>query len=399
VIPARSHAADDDRSQNISRHALIAALHPCADRFERWVRDNEGAIDWRWLLERAQAHKVAALLAARLDGCELFPLVDPDVQPQLREARRHAAENNDTAQRTLEEVAEVLTRADVPFLLVKGLALTERVYHAPDLRSFEDLDLLVPAAAVAPAEAAARSLGYRLGQVRQLLGGTPREGEEGAAEAATRRFYERFHYELPFVPDARSERLPIDVHWRLAPASHLRATEDELWQQTEEVALAGLPVRTLNPAATLIHLAVHAVTCSLAGFKLLPLCDVAWALHRFADDYGDVWKLAGAWRAEAQLAAVLLIVERVLGTPVPESLRGARPALPWRPGFGHVATESFLVDHRGTSDLPGSRRRRAELSWNLAMRCLRYNVTRSLGVRLARLQWRVNRSRKLKAES
>lgn len=399
MIPARSRAADDNRSRDVSRHALIAALNPIPDAFERWVRDNAPAIDWRWLLERAQAHKVAALLAARVEECGLLSLVDPDTQPQLGEARRHAAEKNDAAQGTLKEIAELLARARVPFVLVKGLALTERVYRAADLRSFEDLDLLVPAAAMAPAEVAVRSLGYRLGQVRQLLGGEPRDAARSAAETVTRRFYERYHYELPFVPAARDPRLPIDVHWRLAPASHLSATEEELWKQTEATVLAGTPVRTLNRAATLIHLAVHAVTCSLAGFKLLPLCDVAWALHRFGDEYDGAWDLACAWRAEAQLAAVLLLVERILGTPLPESLRPARSALRWRPGVRHVATESFLVDHRGATGLAAWQRPRAELSWNLAMRCLGYNVTRSFGAHLARLEWKVNRSRKLQVES
>jgi hypothetical protein len=389
VTPAPRHAGTASRS--VTRQALIAALNPDGSAFERCLARHRDLIDWPWLLERAKTHKVAALVAARVEGSDLAAQLDPDIRRRLQGARQVARRNAQQALYTLREISPLLDRAGVPFAVLKGVVLAEQVYQALDLRSFVDTDLVVPPAAVAPAEAVLRSLGYRLGQIRPLLGRLPDGASElRAAEVVTRWFYERFHYELPLVPEDGDERMAVDLHWRIAPSSHLRATVEQLWQQAEEAVIAGQKIRTLNRPATLIHLAVHAATCSLPGFKLLPLCDIAWALSRFRDGYEHVWELARAWRAQAQLAAVLHVVEQVLHVPLPETLLRSRPPLAWRPGFAHVATAEFLVDHR-RADLPAWQHARAELEWNLAMRCLRHNVVRNMGVRLARLQWHLRR--------
>ena len=45
----------------------------------------------------------------------------------------------------------------------------------------------------------------------------------------------------------------------------------------------GIEVTTLDPEATLIHLAVHALEAWFHGFKLLHLYDVAWTIARWRD--------------------------------------------------------------------------------------------------------------------
>lgn len=389
MAPSPRHAGTASRS--VTRQALIAALNPDGKAFQRCLARHGDLIDWPWLLERATTHKVAALVAARVEESDLAAQIHPDIRRRLQDARQVARRNARQALYTLREISPLLDHAGVPFAVLKGVVLAEQVYQALDLRSFVDTDLVVPPDAVAPAEAVLRSLDYRLGQIRPLLGRLPKGASElQAAEVVTRWFYERFHYELPLVPEEESERMAVDLHWRIAPSSHLRATAEQLWRQTEETVIAGQKIRTLNRPATLVHLAVHAATCSLPGFKLLPLCDIAWALSRFGDGYEHVWVLARAWQAQAQLAAVLHLVERVLDVPLPETLLRSRPPLSWRPGFAHVATVEFLVDHR-RADLPAWQHARAELEWNFAMRCLRHNVVRNMGVRLARLQWHLRR--------
>jgi Uncharacterised nucleotidyltransferase len=378
----------------LSRHAFVAALRPGGGDLAHVVERHGARIDWRWIVERAAAHKVAALLAARMDACGVTPQLADDLRAQLRAIPDAAAASAGAAQQTLHELAELYERAAIPFLVIKGSVLAERVYGDPHLRPFEDVDVVVRPEDVGRAEQVLRSLGYRLGRIRRLLATAPHgEAEAQLAEAVTRRFYERFHHEIPFVPARGDQRLPVDLHWRVAPAVVLNIGTEELWARTASVPVAGVRITTLDAEATLLHLAVHATTCSLAGFKLLPLCDVAWVVTQ-CGGYRDLWELAAAWRVRAHLETVLDTVERGLGVSIPASVRAARPR---RHEAGaavrRVARDAFLIDYRGNTEVPRLQRAWAEILWNVAMGCLRYNVARSLRVRLSRLRWRLLRWR------
>jgi hypothetical protein len=245
---------------------------------------------------------------------------------------------------------------------------------------------------VGPAERLLRALGYQLGQVEELLG-TPPKGptESPAAEALTRRFYERFHYELPFDAPRGGALLPVDLHWHVAPASQWTVSVEQLWAQTLPVVIGDIQLITLNPPATLIHLAVHATTCALAGFRLLHLCDVAWAATRWSEHADGLWALAETWGVAAHLGAVLDTVDRGLGVPIPAAIRRRRSS--FRPALSLVATEAFLVDSHQEPEESTLQRLWAEVAWNVAMRCLRWNVTRAVRVRLVRARWRLFRWR------
>lgn len=395
-----SHSLQDPAGRELSRRALVLSLHPDSSAFRRWVGLHASAIDWPWVLRRAQAHKVAALLAARVEECGLMTSLDADVGKRLREVRQEARARGQVAHRTLQRLAELFGDAGIPFFVIKGSVLAEHVYGDASLRRFADVDLVTEREMLGQAEALLRSLGYRFGQVEELLAASPKDRiESQAAEALTRRFYERFQYELPFdAPRGGDPRggglLPVDLHWQVAPAFRLKVGAQQLWEQTVPVVVAGTRITTFNPAATLLHLAVHASTCALAGFRLLHLCDVAWAATRWNDQADGLWALAETWGVTTHLGDVLETVERGLGIPIPSPLRrGARRQTLLRPSLRQVATEAFLVEAGRDSDWSTLRRVWAEVVWNVAMGCLRWNVMRSVRTRLARLQWAVWRWR------
>ena len=132
-------AARGPRPGTGSLPALAAAL---ADR-----------LDWNWILDRARSHKVAALLATRLDYLE-DGFLPNRVRDTVGTVRREARERATWAQRTLQQVARALAARSVPFLVLKGSVLAERVYGDPALRPFHDVDLAVPVPRLDEAEAA-----------------------------------------------------------------------------------------------------------------------------------------------------------------------------------------------------------------------------------------------------
>ena len=379
-----------------SRAALIAALRPDHGQFVEIVRTQAERIDWPWVLERASAHKVVALLAARVEQCGLTGAIGEAVAVRLERVREDVRQRADRAQATLRELSESCTHAGIAFMVVKGSVLSETVYRDPSARRFFDVDIVVRPEMVSRAEAVLRSLGYQLGQVDKLLAIRPHgEAEARLAEAETHRFYRRFEYELPFVPLTAASRLAIDLHWHVARRSRVRISADDLWQYTAPVLVAGIQVTTLTPPATLIHLAIHASTCAFAGFRLLHLCDLAWAATRLSAQCQDLWTVAEQWGASAHLDSVLEMTERTLGIALPIELRRGdrQPRHMARPGFQWVARDTFLVDNAASAGNSLWRRAWMEMLWSSAMRCLTDNLLRSLRVRWTRLRWQWQRRR------
>jgi len=382
--------AEEQESRRISRALLIAALHPDSRVFAQLAEDAGRRVDWSWVFECAAAHKVAALLAARVEGCGAVAPIDDVTAARLRKFRDEARARAVVALDTLREVGAHFDEAGLPFLVVKGSVLAEHVYHDAAARRFFDVDVVVHPEMIEPAEALLRSMGYELGQVDKLIGVRP-TGQAAArmAESMTHAFYRRYEYELPFVTRAAASRLAVDLHWHIAPRDRVRISAEDIWQFTAPVRVGDSQLRTLTPSATLIHLAVHATTCSFAGFRLLHLCDVAWAATQFGEQCDDLWAVAEAWGVASHLDRVMDMTARVLGVPLPPLVR--RTIAPGRRLLHRelrmVVRNGFLVDAAAAGSLAPWRRAWREVVWSIAMRCLGRNLMRSWRVRGVRLRW------------
>lgn len=365
-----------------SRRALLLALHPDPARFGDWVRAHGEDLDWAWIVRIAGPHKVAALLAARVEACGGGELVGAAIAAQLADIRRDAAARAEVAEHTLARLADVFAAASIPFFVVKGSLLAHQVYGDARLRRFADVDIVVHHADVARTEAALTGLGYRPGGIEEILSPAPPPStpERAHALALTRRFNARQLLAFSWYPPNGHTLFPVDLHWHVAPA-RLRVSEAALWAETATARLGATDLLTFNRAAALIHLAVHATTSLFSGFRLMHLCDVGWAAHAFAADEAALWQLAERWRVRPHLLRVFALVEQVLEIEMP-SPSGAR-----RRGIRGVATGArFLIDAPSSKAWSLRRRLWPELKWGVAMRSMRRNVTITAAVAWARLR-------------
>lgn len=365
------------------RLPLLLSLRPDGSEFARWVQAHGAAADWGWLLRRAEQHKVAALLAERLAGCDL----DRAVLRRLAIIRLEATRRAAAAERTLARLGEAFAAAALPFFVVKGSVLAHQIYGDPRRRRFADVDVVVHRADVAQAERTLRALGHRPGGFAAIVAARPRTAtQRHLASGLTRRFEARHLGAFTWQAPAGGGLLSVDLHWQLSP-DRLPRDEDRLWQQTVPLTVAGTPVLTLGPAATVLHLAAHATTCLLNGFRLLHLADVGWAAHHFAAHSAAVWALAEQWRLTSHLATVFALVEERLGIAVPMADSGPRRRAP------ALVSEAMLVEVPDLAALPAYRRIGPELSWAIGMRCLRRSVRISTAAAIARLRFRLHRRR------
>jgi hypothetical protein len=119
-----------------------------------------GAIDWQRLTALIAQNSVAPLVASRLLDPECRAPLPAAVARQLTLAREATALRNQHLAACLHRIVEILGREKIPVLAIKGPVAAAAAYHDLSLRSFGDLDVLIPRADVTRAVGALAGLGY-----------------------------------------------------------------------------------------------------------------------------------------------------------------------------------------------------------------------------------------------
>jgi hypothetical protein len=236
---------------------------------------------------------------------------DPAAAALSQEARR-AALQHARALADLRAVAAVLEPLGVVPTVVKGPALAELVYRQPGQRSYDDLDVLVAPAELGTALAALEEAGFVLldrnwPEMRRLLVGQVRLRTPSGGV--------------------------LDLHWHLINEVRLRSFFDlarSRWLSGLTAAeIGGVPVTVLDPASTLVHVALHAALSG--GHRLVWLQDLAELAADPDLDWNAVTALAATTRTGLPVGVMLARSRRVLDVPVPiQVLRQLVPAPGWR---------------------------------------------------------------------
>ena len=209
---------------------------------------------------------------------------------------------------TLRRVRECLLGAGVPFLVVKGPVLAALAYSSPRLRSYRDLDLIVPRSRFADALQAFESEGANV------------------IDPNWRYLFDEVAGEVELTTG-------VDLHWHfLFSESVRRATKvrmEEIFERARRATVGGMEILTPDAPDTLIHLALHA--CKEGGDRLIWLKDIEQAVLNDKPPWRDVVDRALDWRVNLFVGAILLRARRVLHAPVPDEVLGALiPNRPWR---------------------------------------------------------------------
>lgn len=312
----------------LARQLLLASLDPNGDLFSSLSRIDWSDIPWNWLLERARAHRVLALFSGRLDQYGYTDTLPQNLQERLGTIRCEVRRKAAAAILTLREVAEICDRRSIPFVVLKGSYLAEKVYGDPELRVFNDVDVMVPHERV-------DDLGQELLEreyffyvppyiqrhARKSLRARSGPGRVPISTEEARRLLRIHHYHFTFGPRETDPRIPVEVHWHIASPRLLTVPVEKLWAQTTNTVLGGVAVKTLDPEATLLHAAVHATKSPLPRFRLLPLCDFVWIAERLGGQVRPpaLRSMARSWGVERHLVCASQIAHDVF----PFELSGA----------------------------------------------------------------------------
>jgi len=203
----------------------------------------------------------------------------------------------------------------VPAIVLRGLALGERVYGDPALRPFSDTDLLVHARDVPRAKHLLLDLGYRI---------EPHDVDP--------RYFEKHHLHLVFAGPTT-----VELHWALDHKYIPYAIDPaEVFATASPGEIAGVPALLLSAESLLLTLCVHLLKhCYYArylssaqgclrqvladGFLVL-YADVDAVVRRNAEtlDWRVIVDRARRWQIEPAVGVALGLVTRWFRTPVPD---------------------------------------------------------------------------------
>ena len=267
------------------------------------------ASDLECLVARARHHGVEACAHLSLRFEEW---IDRRIRDELEAAYHSALQVHLRALHDLRIAGAALDDAGIAWASFKGPVLAEHTYRRHDLRSYSDLDLLVPPT-----------------RFREAIAVLERNGGE-VLDRNWRLIRERMSGEVHV-------RLPTgtlaDLHWHLFNRVERRRcfpldTGDVL-SRAVVVDVDGVAARTLSPEDTLVHLALHA--CMSGGTQLLWCKDLEQAVTNASINWDAVVERAVEWRAGPPTAVMLSAASRALDFPVDdEVLRRLSPGPLWR---------------------------------------------------------------------
>lgn len=239
------------------------------------------SLRWEDVLRLAELHDVVGQLAASPLAQTAAGELPPDGNERLASWRRWAFVSDQRAVAVLAELISRTRAAGIPFILLKGLGLAERLYKDPSERISKDVDLLVRKDAIAAVDRILGSMGFW---------------------PFRREFFLANHYHIPYIAHDVNIRIRVELHWEVTPrASLVQFRVDRWWQEARITRLRSGEVLVPPPAEELAHVAWHAFTKGAP--KLRDLLDVARLWHDLPAHLS--WEHVIA-RAEAARASLFL---------------------------------------------------------------------------------------------
>lgn len=281
----------------------------------------------RVLAETADFHRMSGYARAALQMSDAAPALVTALEP----AYYRGVVNHLRALGDLALVDATLASVTVPYAVLKGPVLATQVHARADLRSYVDLDILVPPPYFGVAVEALIAAGC---EPMTSAWAALRKVEAGELALA--------------LPSGGA----LDLHWHTLNSPTVRSafTVDPaaLVRRAITADIGAVRAPVLDDADTLVYVAMHAV---LSGsHRLLWLKDVDLLVRR-----GPPWELVAERAREVGGALVVAValaqVEQTLGTPVPRHARTLLTKLPVWPAIAVLASR-WSRPERASTPLP-----------------------------------------------
>lgn len=296
--------------------------------------DGLTAQDATWLAKQG----VAAYARYALRKADLLATLPSETRQILEQGYALSAMHEAVQHReTLQRAVGALQKANIPAVVLKGMALAHTVYPAPQTRPKSDLDLWLQSPTLHEAITVLKAAGYQQRAERDSLTplGLLYDGELG----------------LTCNGGLVELQWPALRGWWVRYAA--RVDHALMWARRRTVTVDGLTVEILAPEEGLMHVAFHQAINHQFTYPcwLRSLLDVHLLVTRSTVDWGMLVQTARTWGLATVTGAVLHLAQQILATPVPDVvltqlLAPARRTIVRRLQLDRAILEMWPADYR-----------------------------------------------------
>lgn len=246
----------------------------------------------------AMRHRVSSPVLRILAG---DPRLERDAVTRLLGLARERQMTALRLSSVLVAVSQELSRSGIRHLVLKGSALSQRLYDDLAARDCKDIDIFVDPGAWSAAEAAITNLGF------SRTHSEPHAANDSWRAALAPK-------DTSFRSSDRS--IELELHDRLFDAPQLLPLSfDDLWYSRTTVEVAGTALPVLSSTEEFLYLCGHGALC--AWFRLKWLQDVARILaFSTPESRARIVEAADAHGVRPMVTSAAMLVERIFELPV-----------------------------------------------------------------------------------
>jgi len=252
-------------------------------------------IDWFILVQKAVREGLAPLLYRHCKNLGLLSILPDYVREALSRFYRQTTFYNTCLMRYLDELGDVLTKYDIPVIVLKGASLLNGVYTDIGLRPMEDIDLMVRPEDLNGLKRILKDIGYLQDNLY------PNTYTKGI-------IYLDIHTDFLATERIRSRTAVLNIRF------------EDVWKRTKPFGKYGRPLFSLSIYDNLISLSFHLLKHKLT--RMIWFVDIKEIISKNIEgfDWLELIRHANRIEGDRLLLYILLLTKHLVGLRVPDRI-------------------------------------------------------------------------------
>ncbi len=254
------------------------------------------SIGWNDIINIAQEHRVMTFLFYKIKHLGLEEKLKPETLRIMSLKYQKGVARNVVTRHVLKDIIHSLNQCGIKAIILKGaINFCENIYENWNLRSMEDLDILIKEEDFPAARQCMQDVGL------QYIGG---------------------QIPLDLSEDFEGRDIAVDMHYLPVPEKHIDLFDmDSFWSNTMCVEMDGLKTHIPSPTDQIYHKFVHDVIRhqELINFQIQDLCDFVMTSRFYKEriDWEEILRRVRKNDIESLFKFYCWQIKRNLGAELP----------------------------------------------------------------------------------